>query len=200
MSRLSLFSLIALALVAVDAAAQPTCPPPSAAAVVDAVIRNADLDDADRYRRQVRAAALLPNSARVELRAADDDIYRLQSRLDQDFDELLDVDGSDLTDVRQSGVDHLREVRVIVSWRLSDLAWSPDHATAIRLAQSDARDRTDLTDLTLELYFEWLRARDESPEEFDAYRVLELHARLDALTGGWFRAVTACQRDPINPP
>lgn len=203
--------LAALALFVATQVSAPThaqtCEPPSPASVTDAAVRSAGLGDVsgETYRRRIRASALLPDSARVELRAADDDVFRIESRLDQDFDEFDDADGSDLTDVQRTGVDRLREVRVVVSWRLSDLAWSSEHLAVERLRRDLRAERAELIEDTLDAYFDWLRvcvADDPTPES--AWELAERHARLDALTRGWFSAAleaneactTLCSRAP----
>lgn len=168
--------------------------PVSPAATVDAALMASDLldVDVDALRRRVGRAALLPVQTRLELRATDDDVFRIESRLDQDFDEHFGTDGTDLTDVARSGVDQLREARVIVVWDLSDAIWSSDHLAVSRLARDLARERQQLSSASLDLYFAWTRAC-ALPDETGASVRQELSARLDALTGGWFSRTVGTQ-------
>lgn len=198
---------VALALTATAAHAQSAdqnCPPPAPEDVVAVALRRSGPTelDADALVRRSRRSAWLPESARVELRTAEDDYLRSESRLDQDFDELFVVDGVDLTDLDRTGTSSLREARLVLVWDLSRLAWSDRELAIERAARETRSERTRLVERVLELYFDWLAART-APIDAPARRgqdEAELRARLDALTAGWFSRAATCQPPPAEPP
>lgn len=191
--------LAVLATLAAGRAAAQECPPPHPSVVVDlALSRSAgEPVDAAALRRRARRAALLPESARLDLRAVDDDVFRIESRLDQDFDEDFLTDGSDVTDVQRSGVDQLREVRLVLTWDLTAVVWSDRELQIERAARESRTERLRLTDLVLELYFDWLDAMAEAE---DPLVIGAFAARLDAVTDGAFSRLAACpEGQPVSP-
>lgn len=92
------------------------------------------------------------------------------------------------------GTRFVLEVRL--TWRLERLLYAGEEATLerIRLERQEARSR--LAAKALDALFAWARARVDaddavpgSRESLEAHlRVIEAHATLDVLTGGWFSA------------
>lgn len=187
---------IALLLLAPRAAeAQDHCLP-SAAATVDQALIVAGLDEIPSFGRRARASSLLPSSMRLELRATEDDLFRDAVDVDQDFDDRLNTDGIDLSDTQSMGIDHLREVRLVVYWELDSLVWSNESLSAMRYRDSRLQAANDLSDAVLSLYFDLLGQLDlaaRAPEHWDPRAAEHVWALLDERTGGWFSASSGCR-------
>ncbi len=169
---------------------------PAAAAAIDEALAVAGLAEPRQYDRRARISAILPSSLRLELRATEDDLFRDAVDVDQDFDETLRADGIDLSDTQSTGLDHLREARIVAYWELDSLIWSNDTLTALRYRHARDAAAADLTEEVLTLYFDLLRALDlatESPSEWDRRSTEHVWALLDERTDGWFSSASGCR-------
>ena len=177
------------------------CLPP-VGEVVDRALEVAGLLDGPSASRRARLAPLLPNSVRVELRAAEDDLLRDSYDVDQDFDEMLAADGIDLSDSRQMGVDHVREARVVFYWQLDSLVWSNETLSALRYEEARERAAWELTEEVVGSYFDLVAASREPPDSRPRTALVPQRTRalLDERTDGWFSAASECSNSRVNPP
>lgn len=175
---------------------------PAVDEVVDRALEVAGFVGAPSLSRRARLAPLLPNSVRLELRAAEDDLLRDSYDVDQDFDELLAPDGIDLSDTRQIGIDHVREARVVVYWQLDSLVWSNEMLAAMRYEDARDRDAWAMTEEIIALYFD-VDFERRYPGLEPRRGALERHravALLNERTDGWFSRASRCEEFPANPP
>ncbi|MFT6398710.1 MAG: hypothetical protein ACJAYU_003472 [Bradymonadia bacterium] len=193
---------ILLLLVPGAAAAQDHCLP-SAAATVDKALIVAGLDVVPDFGRRARVSSLLPSSVRLELRTTEDDLFRNAVDVDQDFDETLQADGIDLSDTQSTGIDHLREARLVVYWQLDSLVWSNESLTAMRYRDARLEAASDLSEAVLSLYFDLLSQLDlatRSPESWEPRAAEYAWALLDERTDGWFSASSECRETSATSP
>jgi hypothetical protein len=176
----------------------PLCTP-SVSATVDRALRVAGLDEPLDAARRARLSRLLPTSIRVEFRAAEDDLFRDSFDVDQDFDEVLGSDGVDLSDTQQTGLDHVREARLVAYWELDALVWSSETLAALRYEDHRRAQAWGLTEEIVDLYFdlESLRREPDGSSRTLAERALTL---LDERTGGWFLRESRCPENRSWPP
>ncbi|NMC72704.1 MAG: hypothetical protein GYA57_21985 [Myxococcales bacterium] len=159
------------------------CGAPTLEETMNAAVAFAGLDDDVEASlvEQARWAALLPR-------------VRLSVRRDWEHDESLDVQ-PDPTDGRFGiDTDDDLELGFSAQWDLAALAAPPAATTARRLALEAAAARRALRLEVAATYFErcrlrleWLGATDDVRRAETAWAIAERTARLDALTGGFFR-------------
>lgn len=137
---------------------------------------------------QARWAALLPR-------------VRVSVRRDWEHDESLDLEPDPADGRFGIDTDDDLELGFSAQWDLAALAAPPAAATARRLAVEAAAARRALRLEVAAAYFErcrlrleWQAATDEVRRTETAWAIAERTARLDALTGGFFR------RSPEAPP
>jgi hypothetical protein len=171
-------------LVEVLAELRRRCGPPSLAETMDAATANAGLDPGPEEDLVVQArwAAALPN-------------VRVTLRRDWQHDEALDVEPDPAAG--QYGIDtddHL-EVGFTAQWDLGAIVAPPSAAAARRLALEAEAARRALRVEVAQAYSErcllrlqWhLAPADDTRRTELALAIAERDARLDALTGGFFR-------------
>jgi hypothetical protein len=159
------------------------CGPPTMEETLDAAVAFAGLDPEAQQTLvdQARWAALLPR-------------LRVSVRRDWEHDESLDVE-PDPADGRYGiDTDDDLELGVSAQWDLGALVAPPAATTVHRLALEASAARRALRLEVAATYFErcrlrleWEAATDEVRRAETAWAIAERAARLDALTGGFFR-------------
>ncbi|MCB9506039.1 MAG: hypothetical protein H6700_08690 [Myxococcales bacterium] len=214
------FAVVGACLAPNRAAAQSTSPPavpppsvcaPTLEATVARAIETAGLsaDVDDRWARQARRAALVPATIRLRLGRRASDVFRLETRLDQDFDGELLADGTDLSDVQRAGDDHVQTIEVAAEWRLSGAVWGPEQIAIARAVADRAEQRVELADDVTTVYAAWCgivtaQALSVAPAAMDATAeptrgpaevstLARLAALLDVYTDGWFARAVASE-------
>ena len=103
--------------------------------------------------------------------------------------------------MQRSGLDQLREARIVLTWQLSDFVWSPSLLAIERIRDTQRRERERVTERVLALYFTWVRALSEDPSDPEAAWIeRQSRARLDAETGGWFLQYLDCAAGSLMTP
>jgi hypothetical protein len=160
------------------------CGPPSLPETMDAAVAEAGLDPEieDDLVDQARWAAALPR-------------VRFTLRRDWQHDESLDLDPDPLDDNYGVDTDAHLEIGVTAQWDLGGLV-APDSAASLRRIALDAQEARQALRLEVakaysercRLRLEWEAAPDDAARRVDlAWAIAERTARLDALTGGFFR-------------
>jgi hypothetical protein len=174
------------------------CGPPSLPETMDAAVAEAGLDPGleDDLVDQARWAAALPR-------------VRFTLRRDWQHDESLDLDPDPTGDNYGVDTDDHFEFGVTAQWDLGGLV-APDSAASLRRIALDAQEaRRELRLEVAKAYSERCRLRlqweavpDDASRRVElAWAIAERTARLDALTGGFFRRAldeqgTAVQEGP----
>jgi hypothetical protein len=176
----------------------PLCTPP-VSLTVDRALRVAGLDASPEAARRSRLSRILPTSLRVELRTMADDLFRDSYDVDQDFDELLGADGVDLSDTRQTGIDHTREARLVAYWELDALIWSSETLAALRYEDHRRVTAWQLTEEIVDLHFDLVTLRTDRGGSLPA-RGERVATLLDERTDGWFLRASRCNENLPWPP
>jgi len=174
------------------------CGPPSLPETMDAAVSEAGLDPGleDDLLDQARWAAALPR-------------VRFTLRRDWEHDEALDLAPDPADDDYGIDTDDDLEIGVTAQWDLGELV-APDSAASLRRIALDAREARQALRLEVakaysercRLQLEWEAAPVDGARRVElAWAIAERTARLDALTGGFFRrsleeAGTAGQEGP----
>jgi hypothetical protein len=160
------------------------CGPPSLPETMDAAVAEAGLDPGleDDLLDQARWAAALPR-------------VRFTLRRDWQHDESLDLDPDPTADNYGVDTDAHLEIGVTAQWDLDGLV-APDSAASLRRIALDAQEARQALRLEVakaysercRLRLEWEAAPEDASRRVElAWAIAERTARLDALTGGFFR-------------
>lgn len=152
-------------------------------------------DEIDRWTRRARLSNLLPrlraSASWLDQRDRQD---RFREDIETDEEGLYHRDGAQHLWREQSRARGLYSLSMTFS--LADLVFTRDEMTIQREVRSRWSARDDLLDEVTDLYFERRRLQllqklvPESDAEARLDRMLRIEAltaRIDALTGGWFR-------------
>ncbi len=160
------------------------CGPPSLPETMDAAVAEAGLDPGfeDDLLDQARWAAALPR-------------VRFTLRRDWQHDEALDLEPDPVDGSYGVDTDAHLEIGVTAQWDLAGLV-APDSAASLRRIALDAQQARQALRLEVakaysercRLRLEWEAAPEDGTRRVElAWAIAERTARLDALTGGFFR-------------
>jgi hypothetical protein len=148
-------------------------------------------DDLTNLKKRTRAAALLP-SFQVGVQ------QNFQNNIDIAINENVSVTsngtviGPETSDINQR-TNNNSSFEVKAVWQLSELIYNKDMLDVAQEARMQARDRRQILADVNKFYYEWLelkngvkRPRDKRLPPPSPYRLQQVAAELDSLTGGWF--------------
>jgi hypothetical protein len=148
-------------------------------------------DELSDMKRRAKMAAALP---RIQVGAK----KSFQNDIDISINDNVSVTtdgttiGPETTDLQQSSDDNTA-IEVKAVWSLNELVFNHDMLDIAEEARYQIRERRQILSEVNRLFFEWLElakgieSRNAPKKQFQSpYRIEELTAELDALTGGWF--------------
>ncbi len=148
-------------------------------------------EDLTKLKKRTMMAAVLP-SFQIGVQ------QNFQNNIDIAINENVSVTsagstiGPDTSDINQrSNNNSSFEVKAV--WQLSELIYNKDMLDVAQEARMQARDRRQILADVNKFYYEWLelkngvkRPRNKRLPPPSPYRLQQVAAELDSLTGGWF--------------
>ncbi len=189
----SFFAILAAILVLPHISLAQPLPAPDVTEVQKIALEYARIrpDDLSDYKKRTRMAALLP-SFQIGVQ------QNFQNNIDIAINENVSVTsagstiGPETSDINQRSNNN-SSIEVKAVWQLNELIYNKDMLDVAQEARMQARDRRQILADVNKLYYEWLELkngikRPKNPKlpPPSPYRLQQVVAELDSLTGGWF--------------
>lgn len=180
----------ALALLPAQLAAQapPSGDEPTLADVLGAVMAQHEVDRA--LERRARRSGWAPALVRVEARWDDGARADAETRVTQDFDEVLAPDGTDVRDTSGLWNDRGRMFRIQLGWDLRRVVYHGDEARLAAAARQAEDDLLERLEMATDAWVRWHAAEDALADGDPVVRQQAVWERtrsateLHVLTGG----------------